>query len=236
MKMADTFKLKEYCNYLEFINECRNKNYDESLVLHKHHIIPIHMCADSELVDSVRNIVKLSVDDHVKAHLLLSEMYEVGTYEYSSNLKSARILNRKSIKDSYTLKKISKAYESVNNPFYGKTHTDEVREKLKESGYMFKNISYEERYGRRCDIEKEKRSKGVKKYFESATDEWKKRRSENLSKSLKGKFSGGKNPNAKKIMVNGITYESVSDARRILGVSRYKLFKHYNVKKINETN
>ena len=43
------------------------------------------------------NLVKLSVEDHINAHILLSECFDENTYERISNLRSARFIAKNSI-------------------------------------------------------------------------------------------------------------------------------------------
>lgn len=233
MKKSKIVYYDSYLIYRNFIEECKNKKYDDDLVLHQHHIIPKHISVDDNFIQSKENIITISVTDHIQAHLLLSDMFEENTYEQISNLRSARLLNKKSIQDKKTLNRISNTYKGQNNPFYGKTHSQEVINKLSN---VMKNkyggVMYEERYGESAAEEKLKRSKGVKSFYENASDEWKKKRAENITKSLKGKNKGGDNGFAKKIKLEGIVYDSITDATRELGISKYKLKKYYKYKEL----
>lgn len=163
--------------YLDFINECKNKNY-KNLVTQKHHIIPKHMGG----TDSIDNLIELSLDDHYKAHILLSECYN-GKYKrenlasaimikgYLDNIKvlteyqnslisdgnpnfgkkwdeNKKKLTSKRVKEYWSIpsnkEKIKKPkadsskmgkYDKngINNPFYGKHHTNETKQKISES-------------------------------------------------------------------------------------------------------
>jgi hypothetical protein len=236
MKQATYFKLKQYNTYKKFIDNCAKITYDETNVLHKHHIIPKHMWINEELSVNVKsNIITLSVEHHIIAHLLLAECYETETYEYNVNLRSARILNSKSIKDVDILDKISKSYVGDKNPFYGKTHTNDVKELLANlTRTQCKGISYESRYGDRADIEKEKRRTASKNYWNSVNIHEKENRAKNISKSLKGKKLGSDNSFATKMYVDGVYYGSLTDACKSLNTTPYKLYKNYIVKKINK--
>ena len=145
MKKADAFDYKEYKIYMNFINECKNKQYDENLVLHTHHIIPKHLCTDRSIVNSKKNLIKISVENHVQAHLLLANLYPDDTYEHISNLRSARILNKNSIREKDILKKITDSYRGEKNPLYGKTHTEKTRKKLNTS-FLRKGKNYSDIY------------------------------------------------------------------------------------------
>jgi len=235
MKKADRFNLDEYMKYREFLNECSDKEYDDSLVLHSHHIIPKHLHAVKERVNNKSNLIDLSVEDHIKAHLLLANCYEKNTYEYNSNMRSARVLSKKSITDKKILDEISKTYVGENNPFFGKTHSKETIDRIsKRLSEVQKGITYEERYGEFADEEKEKRSKSVKRHWKSMSEEERKTRSKNISKSLKGKLVGSKNPASKQIIVEGVEYETISHAERELNMSRYKIKKYLNTQIIEE--
>jgi len=162
--------------YLDFIEECKNKNY-ENVITQKHHIIPKHMGGNN----SNDNLIELSLDDHYIAHILLSECYG-GKYkrenlasaimvkgyidnsdiliEYQKSLSGSGNPNFGNKWDKIKRKEAServKEYWSIddnkrkiqkpksdsskmgkynkngtNNPFYGKSHSNEVREKLSE--------------------------------------------------------------------------------------------------------
>lgn len=236
MKQSTYFKLEQYNAYKKFIDNCAKTIYDKTNVLHKHHIIPKHIWLNEELSVNVKsNIIKISVEHHIIAHLLLAECYETNTYEYNANLRSARILNSKSIKDVNILNEISKSYIGDKNPFYGKSHTDDVKELLANlTRIQCKGISYENRYGDRADIEKEKRRTASKNYWNSVNIHEKENRAKNISKSLKGKNLGSANPFATKMFVNGVYYGSLIDACNSLNITPYKLYKNYIVEKINK--
>ena len=227
MENATYFKLKEYKEYLDFIEKCRTKTYNSELVLHSHHIIPKHLWHNDKIsVDDISNIIKISVDDHIKAHLMLADCYDENTYEYISNMRSARILSKNSIKDKKTLDKITETYIGEKNPFYGKTHSEETKKILAEFTRNSKSgKTYEELYGIMADREKSKRKDGVAKYHKNLSDEERKIRSQNISNALKGKYSGAAIPNSIQLEINGVIYGSINEACRELNISRYKLFK-----------
>jgi hypothetical protein len=231
MNNADFFDLDKYIKYLNFIKECRNKKYDSELVLHNHHIIPRHICADSELLNSSKNLVKLSVEDHVKAHLLFAEMYDDDTYEHISNLRSSRILGGKSIRDVETLDAISKSYTGTKNPFYGKKHTEETRKKLSIVSNIHRiGKTYEEIYGKEgAEIERKKRAKKTR------TDEEYKQSAKKISKKLKGKMSGDKNPFAQPYMVDGVYFGSKKSVEAHYNKKLITIKKYHKVEKINRS-
>jgi len=229
MKKADSFDFNKYVEYINFIEECKLKKYDENLVLHKHHIIPKHLCVDEELLNSGKNICLLSVDDHIKAHLYISEMYDDGTYENISNLRAVRILSNKSIKDKKILNKISKSYMGSNNPFYGKTHTKEVLKKISEKvSKHFSGKTYEEIYGKeRADEERKKRSKKTR------TDEEYKKCGKKISKILKGRHRRGANPFAQPYLVDGVYFDCRKSVLEHFGRAFVTIKKYHKVEKLD---
>lgn len=234
MRRADKSDLKNYLRYSEFINSCKNKIYPNNIVLHKHHIVPKHLWSDYTMnVNDKSNIIYLSVKDHAFAHVLYANAYESDTIEYIMNMRSARVLNKKSIRDKETLDKISQTYAGSKNPFYGKQHNKKTRYILRNlTRKLLTNVSYEERYGDRAEHEKEKRREGVRQSWKNMTNENRALRRKNISKSLIGKMEGSKNPFATPVIVNGKHYGSIADAKRELGVSSFILKKHYKVIKL----
>lgn len=226
---AKVYHLIPFQKYKKFINKCKNKTYNAKLVLHKHHIIPKHIWSSSDNKETVL----LSVVDHIKAHILLSECFDIGTYEYNANLRSARVLSKKSIRDKKTLENIRKSYCGINNPFYGKTHTQKTLDILSSNTKkMFKDKSYEDRYGINAEDEKIKRSTGVKNSWDSLSSKDKEIRSLNSSKALKGKNKGKNNSMSYNLIVDDIKFECLQDALSFYNISYYKLFKQHKVEKL----
>eukprot|EP01023_Acetabularia_acetabulum_P033846 TRINITY_DN31695_c0_g2_i1.p1 TRINITY_DN31695_c0_g2~~TRINITY_DN31695_c0_g2_i1.p1 ORF type:complete len:422 (+),score=43.09 TRINITY_DN31695_c0_g2_i1:347-1612(+) len=58
--------------YDQFIEECRNKDYPKGTYLENHHILPRHAGGS----DEPQNLIKLSLEDHVKAHLIRYKVYK----------------------------------------------------------------------------------------------------------------------------------------------------------------
>lgn len=215
--------------YKSFIEECRNKNYDDSIVLHKHHIIP--RCIDPKS----KIVVKLSVEDHVKAHLLLADCFEEGSKDQIDNLRSARLINSKSIRDKATLNKIAQTYIGPNNPFYGKTHSKEFAKLMAEiNKRTFAGKSYEELYGKNAEVERDKRRVGVKSVWQNRTKKQKEEIIKKLSEKNKGKKCRGDNPAAYPLLVNGQRFVCLKDALEHFNTTRFKLFRHYNVIKLKK--
>nr|ALO20956.1 putative HNH homing endonuclease [Microglena monadina] len=66
--------------YFKFIEECRIKNYDPKTDgINTHHIIPQYVFnseEDQNYKESLENLIRLSVKDHIQAHKLLYEVYK----------------------------------------------------------------------------------------------------------------------------------------------------------------
>ena len=226
MKYTTLLHYIEYKAYKDFINECSNKIYSDELVLHRHHIIPRCLVGGNEK----QNIVKLSVDDHIKAHLLLSECFDDNSYEQSANLKSARFIGKESIKDKETLKKITAAFCGKNNPFYGKTHTDETKQTIGlKTSLRRSDVSYNELYGEeKAKEEKLKRSEANKLVWLNRTQEEKDRIIKKAADANRGRpaWNRGKGTRLK---VDDIVFESIKSACEYFNKHKKKLEKEHNV-------
>jgi len=189
MKRSTFYHLSPFQIYIKFIKKCQNKKYGKDIVLHGHHIIPKHVWN----VPENKEKIFLSVNDHIKAHLLLAECFEQNSYEYNSNMRSARLLNSKSIRSKKILSKIRKTYSGKNNPFFGKKHSDATIKKIAEhTRKQCKNKKYDERYGLLASVEKHKRSIGGKNMWKNISEEDKSKRIQKASNSLKGKIPWNK--------------------------------------------
>lgn len=83
------YKGADLTNYNNFLNECLNKDYS-NLKTHKHHMLPKFMGGDN----SVNNILKISIEDHYIAHVILAECFDIETHQYTGNILGAeKILN-----------------------------------------------------------------------------------------------------------------------------------------------
>jgi hypothetical protein len=229
MTRAKQFDIDKYYEYKNFLNECANKKYQDNLVLHKHHIIPRHLCVNEDLLNSRDNIIKLSVEDHVTAHLMLAEMYDAGTYENISNLRAARIISHKSIRDKEVLEKISNSYRGKNNPFYGKRHSPETMEIIKAARRKRKNLTYEEIYGEsHAAIEKQKRAKKTR------TDAEYKEAAKKAAETAKRNKShvGSKNAWAQPLLIDDKYFGSRKEAEKFYKKAFETIQRHHTVIRI----
>lgn len=90
------------------------------------------------------------------------------------------------------------------NGMYGKTHTNEIKQKLSQHATKrFKNKSYEDLYGK------------------DKANQLKQKRSEDMKRIRSGQdLSGTKNPNAKSVHIKGYDFNLASDAAKYFGVGR----------------
>ncbi len=219
MKSTSILKIDEYFIYKEFIQQCKVKEYDPSLVLHRHHIIPKSFGGN----DDETNIVRVSVEDHVICHSLFAKCFDENSFEQIVNKRAVNVLKRNAIRTTEEMIEHSKIYMGELNPFYGKHHTDETKKKLAESTTRHKkDKSYNELYND-PNSEKEKRSLGMKQYWESLNENQRLERCEKIRQSLKNKEL--KAHNRKAVEINGVKYNSIIEAANALNTSVYYIRK-----------
>lgn len=133
--------------YLNFIEKCRTKNYIGPM--HNHHIIPKFMGGDN----SKDNLILLSVDDHLNAHLILAETI---SDEYKKNAWNSVVILKKGWgknADSILLE-LHKNNIGELNHFFGKTHTKETKQKIAESHpYTTRGKRWQDVFGKDRAIE-----------------------------------------------------------------------------------
>jgi hypothetical protein len=223
MKRTQLLHLEPYNTYLNFLEECRGKKYPEELVLHKHHIIPrCFFKEDATLGQDYQQIISLSVQDHIQAHILLAKCFDEGSYEQISNLRAAKLLSKNSVEFREEFLKIYEGQRGEGSS----SKRPEVRKKLSEAKKgqpsEKKAKSYEDIYGDRAEEERNKRRKATRTkeaYKQSA------QKAKETAKKRGTRASGAKNGWAKQVVVNGITYGTVREACEKLNISRYKLHK-----------
>ena len=111
MQKTKQVLLKQYQEYLEFLQQCEAKDYQKELVLHKHHIIPTFIYTDTTYK---KKTVLLSVEDHMEAHYKISKCFDEGSFEQIGNLRAAKLISKKSIKYRDDLLKIYESQKGEN--------------------------------------------------------------------------------------------------------------------------
>ena len=147
---------ESYKDYIDRILTNRDNVKDELNYQERHHIIP--KCKGGD--NSENNLIYLYPEEHYYAHKLLAYensedkqlilawmcMSSLSSRNIQRNIVNAQeyALSKKLYSDTLkgvprkpeTIKKISEHHADVsgsNNPMFGKTHTDEVKQKLREA-------------------------------------------------------------------------------------------------------
>lgn len=176
--------LQEYIDYLSFVQtNSIDKSASVDYVTHLHHKIP--RCLGGN--DQKQNIVRLQVENHVRAHLLLAKCFDEDSYECVQNLRSANLIDKKQIRDESEMEKFRDSYRGEKNPFFGKTHskeqTDKAFETKKRNGSTKRGERYEQMYSS-PEEEKKKRANGVKSDWANMSDEERSQRKANIGIGL----------------------------------------------------
>lgn len=222
-KRTNELLIEPYFEYKKFIATCREKEYTKKTITQLHHIIPRALGGS----DSPDNLVRLSIEDHKIAHEMFAKAFDVGSYEEFVNLSAVNLLNR-GIKTPQDLERHRQLYIGEKNPFFGKTHTDEVKQRLSEATKQNRaGVTYKQFYGEdRFEIEKNKRAESVRLSHLNMTEEQKIQRGQNISKSLKNR--NATSHNAIPVIIEGIEYRSIKQASETLNISPYKIRKIIN--------
>lgn len=110
------------------------------MLKHKHHIIPKHQGGTNDK----DNIVELTVEEHAQAHLDLYNKYN-NKFDYIAYMALSgqitageasymKLLGPKNWtkEGKQKLSELAKQRTGKKNPFYGKKHTEETKQKLRE--------------------------------------------------------------------------------------------------------
>jgi hypothetical protein len=206
--------------YLDFINECKNKNY-KNLFTQKHHIIPKHMGGS----DSIDNLIELSLDDHYKAHILLSECYG-GKYK-RENLASA-IMIKGYLDNIEILTEYQNSLIGDGNPNFGKKW-DENKKKLASK-------RVKEYWSIPSNKEKIKKPKAdsskMGKYDKNGINNpfYGKNHTADTIKKLSDNKKGKKPSNTMYIEIDGIVYYGLSEASEKTGLKTTTIWYRINSK------
>ena len=214
MQKTSQVLLQQYREYLEFLQECENKEYRNELVLHRHHVIPTFIHTD--IVYNKKTVI-LSVEDHIEAHFRMSKCFDVGSYEQVGNLRAVKLLSKKSIKYRDELLVVYQSQKGENNPAKLPENKAKISEGLiryfNENGNPKATKSYEQIYGERAKEERQKRMKSTR------TAEEYKLSGQKISAKNKGRVSH----NAQQVEFRGRQYRSLSQAKQATGISIYKI-------------
>ena len=108
---------------------------------HYHHIIPKHMGGTND----PSNLVKLTIAEHAAAHKTLFEEYG-NKFDYIAYMALSNQIGKEeatylkmlgpknwTVEGKKTLQENAKKRKGDKNPFYGKSHSEETREALREN-------------------------------------------------------------------------------------------------------
>jgi hypothetical protein len=188
--------------YLDFIEECKNKNYI-NVITQKHHIIPKHMGGDN----SNYNMIELSLDDHYTAHIMLSECYD-GKYK-RENLAAA-IMIKGYLDNSDKLLEYQNSLNGIGNPNYGNKWDDDKRKKASKRTFEYWSISDNKK-----KIQKPKsNSSKMGKYDKTGQNNpfYGKTHSDSVKQKLSELKKGNKPSNTLYIEIDGIIYYGLTEA------------------------
>jgi hypothetical protein len=208
--------------YLDFIEECKNKNY-ENVITQKHHIIPKHMGGDN----SNSNLIELSLDDHYTAHILLSKCYD-GKYK-RENLASA-IMVKGYIDNSDILLEYQKSLTGNGNPNYGNKWDDSKR---KDASKRVKEYWLIDDNKRKIQKPKSDSSK-MGKYNKTGTNNpfYGKSHSNEVKEKLSELKRGNKPSNTLYVEIDGIVYYGLNEASIATGIKPTTIW--YRIKSKND--
>lgn len=223
MENTTVLHFEKYVKYKEFLEECKTKKYDSDTIRHLHRTVPKCLGGNNKK----ENLIKLSVEDHIIAHILLSQCFDENSYECVSNLRSARLLNKNKISNEQLLE-IARTYIGELNPFYGKSHTEETKDKIRKSNMRRKGISYDDFYKDDSNAQKQVRSSSTKAVWDKRSSEEKKEIGNKISDKLKGNTPWNKGK-GKQVSVNGLNFDSIKEACSYFNTSKFLLLKNFTV-------
>lgn len=201
--------------YFSIINNAREK--ERTGYTEKHHIVPKSIGGEN----NTGNLVMLTAREHFICHWLLTKMvknkkqkyqmwnaFSCMLYRENNNQKRYRVSSRtfENLKTNNSRLK-SEMWIGKNNPMYGKTHTDEAKEKISKTHLGQKRSSEAK--------EKMSQAKKGKSLSESHKNALKTAWQKNKSNR-----SGKNHPRARKcISPNGVIYNSIKEAADSINVS-----------------
>jgi group I intron endonuclease len=107
------------------------------------------------------------------------------------------------------------------NPMYGKKHSEESKKNMSNPRFGKENPMYGKKHSEESKKKISQSTIGIKNHF------YGKKHSEEVRKKMSDKAKGRKNNNSKKIIINNIEFESISEASKILKISKYIIKKRF---------
>tara|TARA_R110000737_G_C14501783_1_gene472074 strand:+ start:89 stop:988 length:900 start_codon:yes stop_codon:yes gene_type:complete len=208
----------DFTEYYDFLSNCLSNSYDDNEPLHEHHIVPHFLWSLAGRTESNVEVVKLSVDDHIKAHQILSKCYPYGSEGRIGNLHSVKMLSKADPKFRNELNELYESMRGENN--WAKR--PEVRKKITNGLLRFyenndsaqKGKTYFEIYGPKSALEQK-----LKRAKKTRTDEEYAKSAAKTGDKLRGRVPH----NAESVEVQGVVYGSKRGACRELGLHIFQL-------------
>ena len=148
--------------YEQLVNKARNRKLPKDTYTEKHHVIPYCMTKDN----SLENLVQFTAREHYVAHLLLWRMDMPPKWHNKMTMALHMMVNgsgygkQKLARSEYVMpsklvekyrlewrEHLSNSMKGENNPFYGKTHSDETKALLVLRNAQNKHIRSEKLMG-----------------------------------------------------------------------------------------
>lgn len=196
----------------------------------KHHIVP--RCLGGS--DRCDNLVLLKAEEHFLAHKLLTKIYpdnyKIIMALISMGMQSHTHKRHYNKSYAYARRKMSELQSGTGNPFYGKTHTEEFKSKLRllytgrKITWVDKILETKRKFPRKLTNEEKleisKRNSGQGNGMFGKTHS--KEARIKISNAAKERYKDpSKNPAAKRCIINGKEYGSIKQASEGTGLSRH---------------
>lgn len=227
------FDLNQLKKYEEFLIECSKKEY-LNLNTHIHHILPKFMKGSNKK----DNLMRLSIEDHFSAHVILAECFDISSFYYKGNMYSAnRLRINIDVPDNFNV------ILPDNFNFRGCKHSDESKKLISESKkgksperWIIEAANASRRGVPLTQEHKIKNSESMKLQYKTGVrkvnlgnmDSPKRIIYRNkLSERGKNKQNGKDNPFAKKIehVESGEIFNCLKDAMDKFGFTNYNILK-----------
>jgi hypothetical protein len=183
-----TVKQNKYTKWYEqLVQSAVNRSLPKTTYTEKHHIIPKSMGGS----DTAANLVDFTAREHYIAHLLLWQMTMApkwhnkmtmalhmmvnGSGYGKQKLERSKYLMPSRLVEKYRLEwreHLSESMKGENNPFYGKTHSEETKELLRQRNAENKHIRSEKLKGENNGMYGKQHTEETKQYLSKTSKGW----------------------------------------------------------------
>ena len=182
-----TVKQNKYTKWYEqLVQSAVNRSLPKTTYTEKHHIIPKSMGGS----DTAANLVDFTAREHYIAHLLLWRMSMApkwhnkmtmalhmmvnGSGHGKQKLERSKYLMPSRLVEKYRLEwkeHLSEIMKGENNPFYGKTHSEETKELIRQRNAETKHIRSEKLKGENNGMYGKQHTEETKQYLSKTSKE-----------------------------------------------------------------